>query len=293
MAGDWIKMRIDLADDPAVIAIAAALDLDEDTIVGKLHRLWSWADRQTQDGTAGGVTRRWVDRLMNCDGFADAMAAAGWLSIGERGLTFPHFERHNGASAKRRAAHARRVASNRQSTGGKCAQQTHRSAPGKRTEAPPREEKRERKEEKTVDHMYDLQEKAADSENESGEPPPASGPIVDPSWRRTVARASRLAKKGKLPKATPEQRDFWLKTARLVEVGTIPEGLPADAVAGLLACDGIENRWAWLYSTLRNNARENHGIDLEAELARITVPPSILTPSRPADLAEQPGEMAG
>ena len=39
MAGDWIKMRIDIADDPAVIGIASALDITEDEVVGKLHRI--------------------------------------------------------------------------------------------------------------------------------------------------------------------------------------------------------------------------------------------------------------
>lgn len=34
MAGDWIKMRVDLRDDPDVIGIAAATGLDEDTVVG-------------------------------------------------------------------------------------------------------------------------------------------------------------------------------------------------------------------------------------------------------------------
>ena len=33
MAGDWIKMRVDLGDDPAVIQIAASLDISEDEVV--------------------------------------------------------------------------------------------------------------------------------------------------------------------------------------------------------------------------------------------------------------------
>ena len=32
MAGDWIKMRIDIADDPAVIGMASALDITEDEV---------------------------------------------------------------------------------------------------------------------------------------------------------------------------------------------------------------------------------------------------------------------
>ena len=110
MAGDWIKMRTDLRDDPAVISIAAELGIDEDTVVGKLHRLWSWADRQTVDGNALGVTETWIDRYLGVTGFALSLVNVGWLSLLEDGLEIPNFDRHNGQSAKRRALTARRVA---------------------------------------------------------------------------------------------------------------------------------------------------------------------------------------
>jgi len=60
MAGDWIKMRMDLPDDPAVIGITERTGLDGDTVVGKLFRVWSWANRQTIDGNASGVTEAWL-----------------------------------------------------------------------------------------------------------------------------------------------------------------------------------------------------------------------------------------
>jgi len=103
MAGDWIKMRTNLADDPAVIGIADALDLDEDTVVGKLHRLWSWADSQSRDGHAASVTKKWVDRYVRADGFADAMISVGWMIVDKSGVTLPNFDRHNGKTAKTRA----------------------------------------------------------------------------------------------------------------------------------------------------------------------------------------------
>lgn len=102
MAGDWIKMRTDLADDPAVIRLAAQLDLSEDDVVGKLHRLWSWADRHTVDGVAQGISERWVDRYVGKSGFADLMRQVGWLVLTEEAICFPNFDRHNGASAKKR-----------------------------------------------------------------------------------------------------------------------------------------------------------------------------------------------
>lgn len=102
MAGDWIKMRVDLGDDPAVILMASKLDVSEDEIVGKLHRLWCWADKHTTDGTAPAITARWVDRYVNRTGFADAMILARWISFSEEGVEFPEFDRHNGGSAKKR-----------------------------------------------------------------------------------------------------------------------------------------------------------------------------------------------
>lgn len=103
MAGDWLKMRHDLADDPATIRIAAVCGLDEDAVVGKLHRIWSWADRHTADGHAEGIGPAWVDRTVRCEGFAAAMVAVGWLEQTETGMAFPRFDRHCGQTAKARA----------------------------------------------------------------------------------------------------------------------------------------------------------------------------------------------
>ncbi len=109
MASVWIKMRGDLDEDPAVIGMAEILGLDEFSIVGRLHNLWSWADRQSRDGHACGVTERWIDKRMCCDGFASAMVKVGWLDFTEAGISFPNFDRHNGETAKQRG-----LATNRQ-----------------------------------------------------------------------------------------------------------------------------------------------------------------------------------
>jgi hypothetical protein len=117
MAGDWQMLRLDIHDDPAVIAIAAALNLDEDTIVGKLTRLWGWANRQTENGNVPGVTEKWLDRYIGVTGFAQAMVDAGWLVVESDQVTFPNFDRWMSETAKRRGLTARRVAKSR---GNKC-----------------------------------------------------------------------------------------------------------------------------------------------------------------------------
>jgi hypothetical protein len=102
MAGDWIKMRVDLHDDPAVIALSHALKLDEFAVVGRLHKLWAWGDRHMVDGYAAGVSAQWIDRYVGCKGFARRLLAVGWLERADGGIAFPRFDRHNGESAKQR-----------------------------------------------------------------------------------------------------------------------------------------------------------------------------------------------
>ena len=113
MAGDWVKMRVDLATDPSVIRIAVLVNLGEDHVVGKLHRLWSWANQHTRDGNAVGVTEKWIDRYLGVTGIAAALADAGWLDIYTNRVEIPEFGRHNGKSGKQRALTARRVAKTR------------------------------------------------------------------------------------------------------------------------------------------------------------------------------------
>lgn len=110
MAGDWLKMRIDLHDDPAVIAIAQATGQDEDAVAGKLLRLWGWVSRQTIDGNAPSVTEKWIDRYLRVEGFARAMVAAGWLIVTEAGIQIPKWNHHNSESAKSRLLAAKRAA---------------------------------------------------------------------------------------------------------------------------------------------------------------------------------------
>ena len=115
MAGDWIKMRIDLQDDPSVVAICDTTGLSEFEVIGRLHKLWGWADKHTSNGVTSGVNPKWVDRYVSHSGFSDAMIASGWLAFDDGVLSFPNFEIHNGKSAKSRcdAALRQRMSRNR------------------------------------------------------------------------------------------------------------------------------------------------------------------------------------
>jgi hypothetical protein len=108
MAGLWLPMRLDLAYDPAVIGMAAALGIEEDAVVGKLHRLWSWANQQLQTGHTN-VTASWVNRYVSCQNFAEKMAEQRWLAVNENGtISFPKFDRWNSEGAKNRLNSAER-----------------------------------------------------------------------------------------------------------------------------------------------------------------------------------------
>lgn len=113
MGRDWIKMRVNLREDPHVIGIAAAVGICEDEVVGKLLRVWGWISDNSTDGNAPGVTESWLDCNVGVTGFAQAMVGVGWLLVADGGLTFPDFETYLSQGAKQRAVTARRVAGHR------------------------------------------------------------------------------------------------------------------------------------------------------------------------------------
>lgn len=102
MAGDWIKIEHALPDKPEVSRISDILGITEDEVVGKLVRLWVWADQHTADGHAVSVTQTTLDRRAGCPGLAEALRKVGWLEGRDAALEFPRFDRHNGQSAKKR-----------------------------------------------------------------------------------------------------------------------------------------------------------------------------------------------
>lgn len=180
MAGDWIKMRTGLANDPSVIAMACALDVGEFEVVGMLHHLWSWADAQSRDGHAAGVTKKWVDRYVHRDGFADSMCSAGWLVIDDSGIKFPNFERHNGKPAKDRALAGERQRKKREIVTQVVTDMSRRE----RDEDVTREEKR-REENKDQDLL-------SSQEPDDGNPMPSAPKIEKPPFDKIMARYNAI-----------------------------------------------------------------------------------------------------
>jgi uncharacterized phage protein (TIGR02220 family) len=186
MAGDWIKMRIDLGTSPKVVRIASALRADRLRVVGGLHAVWCLFDVHSDDGKLHGYTTDALDELIGFPGFSAAMIAVGWLEDGGEFLAAPRFEEHNGQSAKRRAMETERKREARKVSAS--------GADKKRT----REEKRREEEEKTL----------------SGKPDDAKPQEVDPDSPAGLLEYLN-AKTGRSYRDLPANIDF-LK-ARLAE----------------------------------------------------------------------------
>ncbi len=110
MAGDWIKFEHSTPDKPEVFRMSTILNIDPDAVIGKLARFWCWCDQQTIDGNSLGIDETVIDRVTHQPGFSAALREVAWLQARSGSLAIPHFDRHNGHSAKARALAARKKA---------------------------------------------------------------------------------------------------------------------------------------------------------------------------------------
>jgi len=117
MAGDWIKFELTTLDKPEVCQIADLADIDPDAVVGKLMRVWGWFDQQTEKGNAPSVSKKLLDRLVGVIGFCEHMKSVAWMIEIDGVISLPHFDRHNGKTAKNRLLTAKRVANHKASNG--------------------------------------------------------------------------------------------------------------------------------------------------------------------------------
>ena len=113
MAGDWIKMRSNLWDDPRVAKLCDMTGQSEAAVIGGLYWLWASADQHSEDGIMSGLTLRAIDRKTGITGFGEALVSAGWLADHPEGVRIVRFEEHNGRSAKRRCSESVRKMSAR------------------------------------------------------------------------------------------------------------------------------------------------------------------------------------
>lgn len=147
MAGDWIKMRGNLWDDPRVSKLCDITDCGEAQIVGGLYWLWATADQHTENGIMPGLTLRQIDRKTGITGFGAALCEIDWLADHPEGVRIIKFEEHNGTSAKRRCSEAQRKANSRNLSASDADNKQTDSGQGAELEKEKRRE--EKKEEKS------------------------------------------------------------------------------------------------------------------------------------------------
>lgn len=91
MLAGWFKMRVWLSKAPEVISIADAVGKSPQYVVGALSDVWSWANQYGKSGLIPKTSEVHVNKIAECEGFAEAMVAVGWLVIDEDGVTIPKF----------------------------------------------------------------------------------------------------------------------------------------------------------------------------------------------------------
>gem|GEM_PF-5829046 len=103
----WIKMRTNLDTDPNVVFVANKLGIDIFSLIGRLHKFWSWANSHASAaGSLHRTSAAWIDHFVSCQGFSDALISVGWLLVRRDFLILPQWDRHNGPPAQARAGEA-------------------------------------------------------------------------------------------------------------------------------------------------------------------------------------------
>lgn len=110
MAGEWIKVRTNLWDDPRVTQLCDKTGAGEAAVIGGLYWLWATADEHTETGHMPGLSAGAIDRKTGVKGLGAALIEVKWIDDTNGGITINRFDEHNGTSAKNRASTAKRVA---------------------------------------------------------------------------------------------------------------------------------------------------------------------------------------
>lgn len=118
MAGDWIKFEHATLDKPEVLRTAEMLGVSRDTAVGIFIRYFVWLDKNLSGlcpGLVRNVSRKSLDEVMHCPGFAACLECVGWATFDDSAwtLSVANADNHNGQSAKSRALDARRKSKGR------------------------------------------------------------------------------------------------------------------------------------------------------------------------------------
>jgi hypothetical protein len=115
MAGDWIKLQVNIWTNPKLVTLASRLSVTNVTAVGAVCHAWCVADQHGDDDGCIEIGKDAFDTMCGVDGLCDAMHEVGWIEIHENHLKFPNYCDHNGTTAKKRASAQKRKSRSRKS----------------------------------------------------------------------------------------------------------------------------------------------------------------------------------
>lgn len=118
MAGDWIKVEHATLEKPEVTRSAEMLGISRREAVGLFFEYFVWLDKNLSADCPDfvrNVSRRSLENVLHCAGFAACLEAIGWARFDDDTWTLHviNAERHNGNTAKTRALDAKRKAKTR------------------------------------------------------------------------------------------------------------------------------------------------------------------------------------
>jgi hypothetical protein len=118
MAGDWIKVEHATLDKPEVLRTAEMLGISRRETVGLFVEYFFWLDKTLSENCPDfvrNVSRKSLDEMMHCAGFAACLEAVGWAQFDDSAWTLRviNASNHNGKPAKTRAVDAKRKAGKR------------------------------------------------------------------------------------------------------------------------------------------------------------------------------------
>lgn len=272
MAGDWIKMRVDLWTDPRVKLLQRLLKCCAASATGALYRLWSLADMHSEDGTLVGYDAEALDAEVGIQGFAEALAdpRIGWLSVHEDTIQVVDFKRHNGQSGKRRAQAARSMATSRAKKNGCAGSATdvNKCCAPSATERQP---------EKININNKDNPSLCSTSNSRTREGLGLRLIEIDQKDLEGVdfdlirAKANRVVSVTG-PTSSPAERRFVLRACLLAETRMAERWLENGLEAIRAKEPKPKNPLGYLRRVLQESTATHLGADLEATLKQITIP---------------------
>jgi len=114
---DWIKIEHTTPDKQEVLRISEILSMNPYEVLGRLVKVWIWADQNLKDGHSFVTSLSQISHVAGVTNFGEAMKESGWIVVKDGKLVFPNFLKHNGKSAKTRADSQKRQRQSRDGHG--------------------------------------------------------------------------------------------------------------------------------------------------------------------------------